>query len=58
MAEPGDPRLGSEIAGYRIEERIGRGGMGVLYRARHTPFSPLQLQVKLSKLLGADAVAV
>ena len=30
-----DPRLGTVIAGYRMEERIGRGGMGVVYRAEH-----------------------
>ncbi|MDA0159476.1 serine/threonine protein kinase [Solirubrobacter ginsenosidimutans] len=30
-----DRRIGSVIAGYRIDSRIGRGGMGVVYRAHH-----------------------
>ena len=30
-----DPRIGQVIAGYRMEERVGRGGMGVVYRAEH-----------------------
>ena len=25
--------IGSQIAGYRLEEQIGRGGMAVVYRA-------------------------
>jgi streptogramin lyase/tRNA A-37 threonylcarbamoyl transferase component Bud32 len=28
-----DPRIGSEVAGYRIESLIGRGGMSVVYLA-------------------------
>jgi CheY-like chemotaxis protein/tRNA A-37 threonylcarbamoyl transferase component Bud32 len=30
-----DPHIGRVVAGYRIEERIGRGGMGLVYRAEH-----------------------
>ncbi len=35
MADPaGDPVVGATLAGYRIERRLGRGGMSVVYLAR------------------------
>ena len=43
-------RKGSTLGSYRIEEQIGRGGMGVVYRATHLG---LDRQVAL-KLIAED----
>ena len=45
-----DPRVGTELAGYRIESLLGWGGMSVVYLAED-----LRLKRKVAlKLLAAD----
>jgi streptogramin lyase len=45
--------LGDEVAGYRIDARIARGGMGVVYRATHLGLDrPVALKVIARELAG------
>jgi YVTN family beta-propeller protein len=48
--------IGSEIAGYRIEAQIARGGMGVVYRATHLGLErQVALKVIARELAGDEA---
>jgi streptogramin lyase len=51
----GDFSIGSEVAGYRIEGLIARGGMGVVYRATHLGLErPVALKVIARELADRD----
>jgi DNA-binding beta-propeller fold protein YncE/predicted Ser/Thr protein kinase len=51
----GDFSIGSEVAGYRVEGLIARGGMGVVYRATHLGLErPVALKVIARELVDRD----
>jgi DNA-binding beta-propeller fold protein YncE len=50
-----DLAIGSDVAGYRIEALIARGGMGVVYRATHLGLErPVALKVISHDLAGRE----
>ena len=54
MSPRADPRVGGEVAGYRIEAVLGRGGTAVVYRAVDTRLGRNVALKLLVADLGAD----
>src|SRR5919204_5941345 len=53
---PADARVGTELAGYRIEALLGRGGMSVVYLAEHLRLGrKVALKIMAPELAENDA---
>jgi DNA-binding beta-propeller fold protein YncE/predicted Ser/Thr protein kinase len=51
----GDFSIGAEVAGYRVEGLLARGGMGIVYRATHLGLErPVALKVIARELVDRD----
>src|SRR5262245_40937036 len=48
--------LGTQLGGYRLDEEVGRGGMGVVYRATELALDrPVALKLIAPELAGDDS---
>jgi YVTN family beta-propeller protein len=54
MSSRADPRIGSELLGYRIERVLGRGGMGVVYLVHQLTLERLVALKLLTPELAED----